>query len=1007
VAVDARDNAVVSAPVFLMDGSTPVADDFTDMWDGSLTNDITLDESGTSYSGENEAWTGSNSNGTAVANREIGNPLQTAVRTGHFPPGSGNWMANRDRTETDTKRFLALSQPLVLIDGSPDITAPSPDPMTFLTAPEAATDTSMTMTATSAFDLHTPPVEYYFENTDTAANSGWQSSPTWVDTVLEDSVNTYRVKARDGVGNEAAYSATSQGTPLLYGPADIVAPTGLNPDTGAPFQPGDTYHLVFVSSAETTTASDGGITEWNNFVNTVADGSTITGVGDATWFAMASTPAVNARDNALVGSPVYQMDGLTRAADNFADIWDGSLDNDIILDESGRHYSISGSETEVWTGSSANGNAVNNRQVGNTLQTNVRTAHFPPGSGGWFSNRDRAQTDTKRFYGLSQELTILGGAVVDTDPPTPDPMTFFSAPSAASATTVTMTATSASDALTPPVEYFFENQTTGSNSGWQAGTNWVDTVAENTLNTYRVKARDSVAPTPNETAFSATAQSTPLLFGPGDTVAPTGTNPSTGNPWQVGDTYHLVFISSQETTTASDGDITVWDQFVNTVADGSSLTGVPDVSWFAMASTPLVNARDHAVVSSPVYLTDGLTKVADDFADMWGSDKNIILDESGSHYSVSGAETEVWTGSTAAGVRVNNLEVGNPAQTNVRTGHFPAGSGNWFQNRDRAQTDTKRFYGLSQELTILDGTEVDTTAPSPDPLAFSSLPAGLSTTSISMTATVANDDLSPPVEYFFENTVSGADSGWQLGTSWVETVAARSTNTYRVKARDAVGNETAFSPSSSSAPIMFGPENIPAPTGMHPTAGRAWQFGDTYHLVFLTSSSTAIDADEEISFWNNYVNTVADGSSVNGVPDADWKVLGSTIAVDAKDNAGINAPVYLMSPDSPSTTVVANDSADMWDGSIGAAIRYDENGSYVTGGANRAWTGSTAAGVKDANEELNAAGANSIRALWDRTNSGWFQNGSQAQTTAFRFYAVSEELEISNPVPPATVIRIR
>ena len=1003
VDVDARDNAVVSVPVFLMDGSTPVADDLADMWDGSLTNDIVLDESGTSYSGETEAWTGSNSNGTGVNNRQIGNTLQTSVRTGHFPPGGGNWMANRDRAQTDTKRFLALSQPLELVDGSPDTTAPTPNPMTFSEGPAAASDTTISMTATQAYDVRTPPVQYFFENTDTAANSGWQSSPTWVDTVLEDSVNTYRVKARDGAGNETAFSATVQATPLLYGPSDIIAPTGTNPSTGNPWQPGDTYHLVFISSSESDTSSDGDITTWNNHVNTIADGSSITGVADATWFAMLSTPAVNARDNAVVSSPVYQMDGLTRAADNFADMWDGSLDNDIILDESGQHYSLSGSETEVWTGSSNNGNAVNNRQVGNTLQTNVRTAHFPAGGGNWFSNRDRAQTDTKRFYALSQELTILGGAVVDTDPPAPDPMTFFSAPAAASDTTITMTATAATDALSPPVEYFFENTTTAQNSGWQASTTWVNTVAANSLNTYRVKARDS-APTPNETAFSATAQSTTLLFGPGGIVAPTGPNPSTGNPWQVGDTYHLVFISSQETTTSSDGDITA---FVNTVADGSTITGVSDASWFAMASTPAVDARDHAVVSSPVYLTDGLTKVADDFAGMWSGDKNIILDESGAHYSLSSGETEVWTGSASNGTKVNNREVGNPLQTSVRTGHFPAGSGNWFTNRDRAETDTKRFYGLSQELTILDGTEVDTTAPTPDPMTFANPPAGASTTTIEMTATVASDALSPPVEYYFENTTAVTNSGWQLSPSWTDTVAERAVNDYRVKARDASGNETAFSATFSSAPLMFGPNNIPAPTGMHPTAGRAWQFGDTYHLVFLTSTSTAIDNDQEIAFWNNYVNTVADTSTVNGVPEVDWKAMGSTIAVDARDNANITAPVYMLSASAPSTILVANDAADMWDGSIGAAIRYDEDGSYVSGGANRAWTGSLADGTKDVNEELNAAGSNSIRALWSNTNAGWFRNGAAAQTTSFRFYSISEELQISNPVPGATVIRIR
>jgi len=153
---------------------------------------------------------------------------------------------------------------------------------------------------------------------------------------------------------------------------------------------------------------------------------------------------------------------------------------------------------------------------------------------------------------------------------------------------------------------------------------------------------------------------------------------------------------------ASDGGIDVWDAYVNTVADGSSVTGMAGVTWYAMASTPQTNARDHAVVSAPVYTFHprfGVTVIATNYDDMW--DGSLIIDftsdENAMPYS---GESECWTGSSSSGVKVNNREVGNTNQVNVRTGHFPTGSGNWFTNRDRAQTETKRFYALSEPITI-------------------------------------------------------------------------------------------------------------------------------------------------------------------------------------------------------------------------------------------------------------------------------------------------------------------
>ncbi|MDD4868360.1 MAG: hypothetical protein PHQ28_14980, partial [Mycobacterium sp.] len=113
----------------------------------------------------------------------------------------------------------------------------------------------------------------------------------------------------------------------------------------------------------------------------------------------------------------------------------------------------------------------------------------------------------------------------DTTPPSPDPLSWATPPYALSASSGAMTATTATDSESPPVEYFFNfvsGGTGGNDSGWQASSSFTDfDLAPNTTYTYRVKARDSAA-TPNETAYSAATGLT--------TFANVPAAPAVGNP---------------------------------------------------------------------------------------------------------------------------------------------------------------------------------------------------------------------------------------------------------------------------------------------------------------------------------------------------------------------------------------------------------------------------------------------------------------------------------------------
>lgn len=93
----------------------------------------------------------------------------------------------------------------------------------------------------------------------------------------------------------------------------------------------------------------------------------------------------------------------------------------------------------------------------------------------------------------------------------------------------------------------------------------------------------------------------------------------------------------------------------------------------------------------------------------------------------------------------------------------------------------------------------DTTAPAPNPMAFSSTPTAVSESAISMAATTAVDDVSG-VEYNFlcvagDQQCSNASSGWQTSRTYTATgLSAGTTYSFQTVARDLSGNQTVRSP---------------------------------------------------------------------------------------------------------------------------------------------------------------------------------------------------------------------
>ena len=192
--------------------------------------------------------------------------------------------------------------------------------------------------------------------------------------------------------------------------ATLLMPAGLNP--------GDTYHFAFATST-TRNAASTDIADYNAFVQAAADAAGVGSSEGVDWFVIGSTATVHARDNAVVGasSAVFLLNGTTKIADGFADMWDGTLDAPINLDENANGILPDAPPLftlQPFTGSFASGHGVALRELGSLSSLggadSVVVGHTQFATATWLGVGVTAGIfDNKSFYALSEELTVPGG----------------------------------------------------------------------------------------------------------------------------------------------------------------------------------------------------------------------------------------------------------------------------------------------------------------------------------------------------------------------------------------------------------------------------------------------------------------------------------------------------------------------------------------------------------------------------------------------------------------------
>ena len=191
----------------------------------------------------------------------------------------------------------------------------------------------------------------------------------------------------------------------------ITQPTSLNP--------GDQYRLAFVTST-IRDATSSNIDDYNAFVTATANAVPELAALLTTWKAIASTSSVDARVNTdtvptfaggSLGVPIFLLND-TKLVDSNDDLWDGSVDLLLSIDETGE---VCLCDVFVWTGSAVDGRGSGyNSVLGNQL------GFLPVSTAGTWTNVDfwvllDNATDPsvmkRSLYGLSDPLTVPSGVV--------------------------------------------------------------------------------------------------------------------------------------------------------------------------------------------------------------------------------------------------------------------------------------------------------------------------------------------------------------------------------------------------------------------------------------------------------------------------------------------------------------------------------------------------------------------------------------------------------------------
>jgi hypothetical protein len=399
--------------------------------------------------------------------------------------------------------------------------------------------------------------------------------------------------------------------------------------------------------------------------------------------------------------------------------------------------------------------------------------------------RDKSANHNTGGWSTTQSATT--NAASDTTPPTPNPLTWATVPYATGSSSISMTATTASDPS--GVEYFFDCTAGagGHDSVWQTSPTYQDTgLTAGTQYSYRIQARDQSANHNTggwSTTLSATTDSgtaTLLAYwtfddGSGSTAADSSGNGNVANLsgdciWTTGIIGGALDLDIDDSTT------------VPTLQNLNLGTAFSFSLW--VYPTDLMTHWQQPILHG----TNNWVQVG------YG---NCFFKSGGVEYSTGGVTANAWNHIVCVRFTDGSAKtyINNVANTGANSPY--SGAGNPFTVGGGSYVglvDDVRVYsgslGASEVDALYQMPSQDTTAPTPNPSTWATMPYATGSTSISMTATTASDPSG--VQYYFDCTAGagGHDSGWQSSATYQDTGLTPSTQySYRIQTRDQSANQ--------------------------------------------------------------------------------------------------------------------------------------------------------------------------------------------------------------------------
>ena len=792
--------------------------------------------------------------------------------------------------------------------------------------------------------------------------------------------------------------------------SDLV-PTGI--------ETGSSFRLMFLSSTKRD-ASSTDIADYNTFIQARANAGHSAIQGYAPLFrAIGSTADSDARDNTATngtGVPIYWLRG-NKAADDYADFYDGGWDEEAsVRNESGGTVTIphNVSTDDVWTGSARNGTEGFQSGASHALGTAnpfVGTLNNSVNPRGPLNNHNTSEpkANTNHLYGLSPVFKVVSHySLTETDVPSdwtlvPDGLTTGDSFRLLFITSTTRDARSSNIA---DYNSFVQTAAAAGHAHVQAYSSNFQAVAS----TDDTDARDNTA-----TSFTSDNKGFPIYWLGGTKVVDdyedfydgswddeANAKDESGNARSTSAVTDYPWTGSEHDGTVAI--LTPWTLGLGAISQ-PPVVGVLN-STAQEVHGPLYGGQRNKSNSQPLYALSGLFKIGTNgvpvFTETAPAARSLPENTpAGENVGAPVTATDVGSADTL----VYSLDSDDGASFDIDT------TNGQILTKPEVSYDYETQSLYSVTVSVSDGTDTATLAVTitvtnlEEPPAAPEAPtvtttAGV-TDSLDVTWTAPDNTGRPAITDYDVQYRSVGSETWtdltHIGTDRSTTIATLATDThYKVQVRATNDDGTGPWSDPGQAPTNGPPTEVPSAWGLIPT-GLAT--GDKFRILFATST-TRDATSTDISEYNTFVRTAAAAGHADiQAYSAEFTVVGSTSATDARVNTRTTytpdekgVPIYWLDG-----TKVADEYEDFYDGDWDdEANAKDESGNARSLTFTLQWpfTGSDQDGTESFSSSVSRAlGTDAVR-VGRPDNSAVGQgpltsNSHDSKTDSKPFYAIS------------------